>query len=138
MEQVLHEISNRLDESIKEKERIKKQESLKEKEENKSKKEEENNKTDKKGSDNSYLYPSDKKLLTDEFLSTLSKSEIALLRNEIYARHGYIFNSEEYNDYFSKKSWYTPNSNFDTSDLSELEIKNKDLIIAYEEKQGWR
>jgi len=85
-----------------------------------------------------FLFPSDRELITEEYLMTLTKEEVALVRNEIYARHGYIFRNEQYRTYFSNKPWYTPNENFDDSLLSEIEKANVDIILAFEEKMGWR
>ncbi|HHV98546.1 MAG TPA: YARHG domain-containing protein [Clostridiaceae bacterium] len=85
-----------------------------------------------------FLFPSDSELITEEYLMELTKDEVALLRNEIFARHGYIFRTEPFRTYFSNKPWYTPNENFDDSLLSEIEKANVNTILAYEEKMGWR
>ncbi|WP_241428102.1 YARHG domain-containing protein [Clostridium sp. DJ247] len=34
----------------------------------------------------------------------LSKEELALVRNEIFARHGYVFQTDPYKSYFNGKS----------------------------------
>ena len=61
-----------------------------------------------------------------------------LARNErIFARHGYVFQTQEIQNYFAAKSWYTPNSSYDGSDLSDVEKANVDTISAYEQKMGW-
>ena len=85
-----------------------------------------------------YMYPSDTTYISEEYLSELTREEINLLRNEIFARHGYIFNSEAYNSYFSQKSWYTPDESYDGSLLSGIEKDNIDIIIEYMEKMGWQ
>lgn len=41
-------------------------------------------------------------------LQGLSKDELRILRNEIYARHGLIFHSEDLTEYFNQFSWYHP------------------------------
>ncbi len=87
---------------------------------------------------NDYLFPSDREIITFEYLSTLSKSQVALIRNEIYARHGYIFQSEEYQQYFSQKAWYRPNPNFNESHLNAVELRNKEIIVEYESTMNWR
>ncbi len=89
-------------------------------------------------SSDNFIYPSDQEYITETFLSKLSKQEVALIRNEIYARHGYIFQEEEYKNYFSAKPWYHANPNFDDSEFNEIEQANKDTLIAYEKKMGWR
>lgn len=50
--------------------------------------------------------------------------EVSLLRNEIFARHGYVFNKTKYKDYFSKMSWYEENKVFSASDLNYIEKRN--------------
>ncbi len=85
-----------------------------------------------------YLFPSDTQYITNEYLSTLTKDQVALVRNEIYARHGYVFKTESIQNYFAAKSWYTPNPSFDESQFSEIEKANKDKIVEYEKQMGWR
>lgn len=46
---------------------------------------------------------------------------IKLMRNEIFARHGYVFKDANLNKYFSSKIWYKPNKNFKTSMLNKHE-----------------
>lgn len=46
-------------------------------------------------------------LMTDEIYG-LSKWDLKIMRNEIFARHGYIFQTDEMRNYFSGKSWYYP------------------------------
>lgn len=54
-----------------------------------------------------YIIPdSDTKLLTDSDIEGLSARELNYAKNEIYARHGRIFDSAELREYFESKSWY--------------------------------
>lgn len=88
-----------------------------------------------------YLFDSDKRYITKEFLDTKSKDEIRLILNEMYARHGYIFNLNEYKTYFNKQSWYTPKytSEFEAeSHFNGIERENKKIIVNYEKVKGWR
>lgn len=83
-----------------------------------------------------YILPdSDIKLLSKSDLAKLSKEECKLARNEIYARHGRKFKDEELQKYFDSKSWYegtiNPEDFLDTR-LSDIEIKNRDLIVEAE------
>ncbi len=87
---------------------------------------------------NQYFFPSDKKQITFSILDEYSQDEIAIIRNEIYARHGYVFQLEQYARYFESKEWYSPNPYFDESVFSELEKDNIDTIIEYETGKGWR
>lgn len=86
-----------------------------------------------------YILPEcETRTYTKEELSVLSADELRLARNEIYARHGRMFNSEDLKNYFQSKSWYTPQyegSEFDAkgdSILNEYEIANRNLIVELE------
>jgi hypothetical protein len=74
---------------------------------------------------------------TKEFIRSMnySKDKYRLMRNEIYARNGYIFSSPELNDYFLSKSWYRPKKDFAISLISLFE---NELVreIAINEKQS--
>jgi len=85
-----------------------------------------------------FLFPSSDVYITEEFLDTLTREEIAFIRNEIYARYGYIFQTEPYKSYFEGKEWYYPNENFDESCLNAIEKANVETIINYEKRMGWR
>ena len=43
-------------------------------------------------------------------LGPLSLGELELMRNEIYARHGWIFNRPDLRNYFESQPWYRPRS----------------------------
>ena len=82
-----------------------------------------------------YLFPSDTELLTTEYLDTLSDDQINLIRNEIYARHGYIFKKEVYKNYFESQSWYHGyDSDMDNvqKSFNEIERKNIDILVEYQ------
>lgn len=81
-----------------------------------------------------YIYPSDTTLLTREQLATLSKNDIALIRNEIYARKGHIFTTSKYQSYFAAKTWYTPQKTIYWQDLNSVEKANIKLIKEFEGK----
>lgn len=71
--------------------------------------------------------------LTDEDLSYLTKEELRIARNEIYARHGYIFKSNDLKEYFSNTSWYQPVSSDATQlAMNEYERYNIDFIKRHE------
>lgn len=88
-----------------------------------------------------YMYDSDTKLVDRNDLMKLTQDETRLLLNEMYARHGYIFNTQQYKDYFSRKSWYVPRytSQGDAEALfTNIERQNKTIITDYEKSMGWR
>lgn len=89
--------------------------------------------------DGDYILPdSDTKALTDADVSGLSAYDLYLARNEIFARHGRIFDNQDLKDYFGSKSWYkgtVPAAEFDAdaeSILSDVERANIELIKKYE------
>ncbi len=83
--------------------------------------------------DSLYLLPnSDAIKLHESDISWLSEDDLRLARNEIFARHGYVFKSDELESYFSEKSWYFPDPYYDES-LSKIEEYNVKLIEEMEE-----
>lgn len=77
-------------------------------------------------------------LLTDKDIKGMSKYDLALARNEIYARHGRKFQTAEYNAYFTGKSWYSLNPNYnysdDDSNLNDIEAKNVQFLLNAERR----
>lgn len=90
-----------------------------------------------------YILPTDSRYITYDELYPLSKTEVTLARNEIYARYGYSFKDEDIRAYFEAQSWYTadPNVNastFDPSVFNAYERANLATIIQFEKDNGWR
>ena len=74
-------------------------------------------------------------LLTAADLSSLTPWELSVARNEIYARHGFVFKTNaQIKAYFENKSWYQENPSFQGTDseLNQTEITNIKLIRTYE------
>lgn len=46
------------------------------------------------------------RLLTRKDLRPLNQKQLRLVRNEIFARHGYVFQSADLRKYFGKQKWY--------------------------------
>ncbi len=81
------------------------------------------------------FYDSAVRPLTDAEVSVLSLQQMCYARNEIYARRGYIFQSQELRDYFGSKSWYYPTvpaASFSDSVFNSVEIGNIELLKRYE------
>ena len=70
---------------------------------------------------------------TEDDLAGKCKKELRIMRNYIFARHGYIFKSDDLRQYFSQYDWYTPISRNVTKELSKIERANIKLIEAYED-----
>ncbi|TKH23672.1 YARHG domain-containing protein [Bacillus wiedmannii] len=81
---------------------------------------------------NGFIFPdSDIRKLTSAELTYLSKEQLKIARNEIYARHGNIFQTKDMQAYFSKQSWYRENPYF-TGKLTDIETYNVELIKSRE------
>ena len=65
-------------------------------------------------------------------LSILDSYGLKITRNEIFARHGGMFNDQELQEYFPQIAA----NDFDTSCLNEVEKYNVNLISVYEEQIG--
>ena len=87
--------------------------------------------------ENDYILPdSDSRAYTYDELSNLSQDELRLAINEIYARHGRIFDAADLQNYFNSKSWY--NGTVSADDFSEsvfntYEKSNVDLLSSIRE-----
>lgn len=65
-----------------------------------------------------------------------SAEELRLMRNYIFARSGYIFESEDLKEYFEQFSWYVPLYYDVTPRLSDIEKYNVNFIKEYETNFG--
>lgn len=78
--------------------------------------------------------------LTRNDLTGLSKEQLRLARNEIFARYGVVFGVADLDDYFSKQSWFEPKmtiDEFQTStdiSMSAIEEKNLSIIVKMEDE----
>lgn len=87
------------------------------------------------GNDSYLLEDSDSEYLESEALKDLTEKELILGRNELYARHGYVFPDEDLQTYFCTKSWYVPAGTIvSDSSLNEYESNNLKLIQMYERR----
>lgn len=75
--------------------------------------------------------------LKKEDIENMYKGDLEVMRNAIYARHGYSFKNRKMRFIFdSAVDWYMPVSTDIRSDLTDLERKNIDLLKRYEEHAG--
>ena len=81
------------------------------------------------------------RLVTVSDLHMLSREDLELMRNEIYARHGWIFTRPDLQYYFEHQSWYKPAgiaserdtvNNQISANLSAIEQANAAKILNYE------
>lgn len=72
-------------------------------------------------------------------LAKLSKEDLRLLRNHLFALYGYVFKSEDLASYFAKQVWYLPKPEVTTGGIeSALPAERRallDLVIAEESKR---
>lgn len=87
-----------------------------------------------------YILPtSNMQYISDEdILRLLEEGGVDLIElavNEIYARHGLVFQDEYYNGYFNSKNWYNPDQNIQQKDqlldfFSEVEKINISTLMS--------
>ena len=89
-----------------------------------------------KPADGGYILPdSATRRLTQADVAGLTWEQCCLARNEIYARHGRIFQTPRIAAYFEAQSWYhgtVPGASFDNNTLSPIEHANADFLANYE------
>lgn len=85
-----------------------------------------------KTSSSDYMFPNSSLVkLNENQVSRLSSEEAQAAINEIFARNGYVFKNKDLQSYYESKPWYTPNSNFNDSQLNEVENYNIGLFSKY-------
>ncbi len=73
-----------------------------------------------------------------EDLSTLSYDELRILRNEVFARNGYLFNDAFLRGYFNRFKWYMPVFFVDTFKVV-LNKEERDLVNRIiKEEANWK
>lgn len=90
--------------------------------------------------DDEYILPnSNVEYLTEADIAELTLQEINYAKNEIYARHGRRFKSQELMDYFTSKSWYEGiydpddfDTNYSDDALNDYEKKNAEFLRSVE------
>ena len=79
-----------------------------------------------------YILPeSDTRYVEQDEIDQLTKNEVRLAINEIYARHGRIFENSELREYFESKDWYDGTiepEDFDEDVLNQYEKANVKLL----------
>lgn len=94
--------------------------------------------------DEDYILPtSDSEYLTRSDVEDLSQEENRLAINEIYARHGYTYTTEDLKEYFEDKSWYHSDpdvnqSTWNDSMLNNYERENINLLTTVAKEKGYR
>ena len=76
---------------------------------------------------------SDERLIVEADLAMFSKKKLRIARNEIFARHGYSFKSQDLAKHFSQYDWYNPKTK--SVELSNIESANVAFIKKYEKSE---
>ena len=82
-----------------------------------------------------YEYLREREMTYDD-VEGKSAEELRLMRNYIFARRGYIFESEDLKEYFEQFSWYVPLYYDVTPRLSDIEKYNVNFIKEWETNFG--
>lgn len=70
--------------------------------------------------------------LTKEDVANLTNSDLVVIRNTIYARHGYSFKNRPLRVFFDAQDWYIPVHANIKQDFTEIEKNNIQLLLRYE------
>lgn len=70
-------------------------------------------------------------LLKEAEVKKLRKLDIEIIRNTIFARHGYAFKKQLYRNFFDPVSWYIPLKDKIEQDLTSLEKQNIKLLDRF-------
>ncbi len=92
--------------------------------------------------DDVILWGISSRYIGEEELYNYDLGQLRLIRNEIFALNGRIFESQDLRDYFSQKSWYVPTYSPEEFDanmfyyLNDYEEANLNVILNYEAALG--
>ena len=75
--------------------------------------------------------------LSESEVAAMDAEQIQFLINQIYAKNGYVFRTQEIQNYFAQMPWYVAVSN-DASRLSmsSLDKTNLNLLVRYRDQKG--
>ncbi|MFV0606545.1 MAG: YARHG domain-containing protein [Niabella sp.] len=79
-----------------------------------------------------YTINASKQTLTEKQLKNLKKLDLEIIRNTIFARHGYAFKSRGVRQFFDGVEWYIPVSTDVQGELSQTEKDNIALLKRFE------
>lgn len=72
-----------------------------------------------------------KQKLTEKDLKNLRKLDMEIIKNAVFARHGYAFRKQTYRNFFEQTDWYIPVSNNVDKDLTPVEKENVALLNRF-------
>ena len=71
-------------------------------------------------------------LLKEEDIKNLKKLELEIIRNTIFARHGYSFKKKSFRQFFDPVDWYIPVTDDISRELTSIEQKNIVLLNRFQ------
>ena len=77
-------------------------------------------------------YNASAKLFTTDQLANLKAADLLVIRNSIFARHGYSFKKPAIRHFFDEQPWYIPVNTDVVAMLTPLEKQNITLLMRYE------
>ncbi len=83
-------------------------------------------------SESVYKINASKNKLKEADLKNLKKLDLEIIRNTVFARHGYSFKKKSVRQFFDQVDWYVPMSNNVDGQLSALEKENIALLKKFE------
>ena len=72
-----------------------------------------------------------KQEFTEKELKNLRKLDLEIIKNAIYARHGYSFKKQTFRNFFEQTDWYIPVSNDVENDLTPMEKSNIAMLTRF-------
>ena len=79
-------------------------------------------------------YPqSSTRKLKEKDVENMHSADLRIMRNEMYARHGYSFKLADMRKHFDQQEWYMPMATDVSAKLTAIEKHNHDLIKRYED-----
>lgn len=70
-------------------------------------------------------------VLKEEDVKNLRKLDLQIIKNTIFARHGYAFKKQTFRNFFDPVEWYVPVKNNVDNDLTTIENKNIKLLDRF-------
>lgn len=85
--------------------------------------------------------PLEEPALLDEVISAkglgnMSRRDLRILRNTIYARHGRPFKSEILQEYFDRMEWYRIDPHYSDQKLTKVDRRNIQIVLSVEKERG--
>ncbi|MFD2284530.1 YARHG domain-containing protein [Pedobacter petrophilus] len=82
-------------------------------------------------SENIFKVNASNTLLKEDDLKNLKKLDLQIIKNTIFARHGYAFKKQVFRNFFDPVEWYVPVKNNVDNDLTTIENKNVKLLDRF-------